>query len=139
MRSAVIWAGGSARVSYMMYPALRTVAAAFTSFGFTVTTGTGMRRLLSGEWLLSGLTPADAFVWIGVFDLIAAVAKQMKVLTERGFFTVFYATESHEIWDTECSLLTKLAVREVWQYTAANVARCPSTRLGKPVRLLPPG
>lgn len=154
-RHCIVWSGGDKRVAFMMQPALQTIAAGFAAEGFVVTSGTGTRlqqerlglrnqtRSLAQEGappLLSDLRARDAFVWIGVWGFNDRFIRSvMAKLRHRGVFTAYYATESHESWDTNCSLLRRLPVHEIWQYTMANTLRCPAARVGKPVRFLPPG
>ena len=141
MRHAMVWTGGDARVKYMMNPAVRTIADGLYECGFNVTVGNGMRRLLHHETntpFLYSLGAGDAMVWVGIYDL-QQVTNMLVKLGQSGAFTAYYATESHELWDRDCSYLRGLPVTEVWQYSSANAYRCPSQTVEKPVRVLPPG
>lgn len=141
LRRAVVWSGGDTRMSFMVQLAVRTLAAGLRASGFVVTLGSGARRLhaTSSSGALADLRDSrDLFVWVGIYDHILGI-RDAKSLRARGVLTAFYSTESHEIWDKNCTVITALPVTEIWQYTHSNVARCPAQRVGKPVRYVPPG
>ena len=126
----------------MMQLALQTIAAGFRANGFdVVTTGTGARRFLGPTAAAargSIRDQRDVFVWVGVWDIKMAFS-QAKRFASRGALTAFLDTESHEIWDENCTILAYVPFREIWQYTHSNIARCPESKVGKVVRYIPPG
>ena len=135
---ALVWSGGDTRLAFMVQPALRTIADGLRANCFNVTVGSGARRLHAATVLKAELRDTDVFVWVGIIDYAMGIHDARR-LAARGVMTVFYGTESHELWDMNCTVISRLPVHEIWQYTHSNIARCPPGRVGKTVRYVPPG
>jgi len=76
---------------------------------------------------------------VGIFDFDQPLQWALANLTERGVFTVFYLTETVQVFDQQCALQSKLRVSEIWHYARSNLASCPPLRVGKHARYVPPG
>ena len=152
-RHAIVWGGGDARISFMVKVAIRTIAVGLQANGFVVSQGTGARRL---AWMVRMNASAtrnanttsgalidlrdgrDVMVWVGIWDL-SMVMRGARKWGSHGVTTVFYNTESHELWDPNCTIIASMPFAEIWQYTHGNMMRCPSAVVGKVVRYIPPG
>ena len=136
VRRAEIWTGGNTRVVFMVDLALRTLAGGLNASGFTVNMGRSANGKMADS--LRQLGTRDIFIWVGVADFTLGT-HYIKRLAALKVMTVFYDTDSHLYWDRNCTELSNVHAQEIWTYTHSNLAVCPSARVGKTVRYIPPG